>query len=156
AREPLGCEQHGGRAHLGRAGHAPAHGLSARTGCGAGHGLPRIPVVSPSSSAPARRASMFPMALDRISLVVPPVGPWRTQERWYRWAEDVGYDAVYTYDHLTHATSPGLWLGEAFTTLTAAAAVTDRVLLGTLVASAVLRTPVALARVAMTVQDITA
>jgi len=96
------------------------------------------------------------MALDRISLVIPPVGPLREQERWYRWAEDVGYDAVYTYDHLTHPTSPGLWLGEAFTTLTAAAAVTDRVLLGTLVASAVLRTPVALARVAMTVQDITA
>ncbi len=95
------------------------------------------------------------MALDRISLVVPPVGPWRAQERWYRWAEDVGYDVVYTYDHLTHATAPGLWLSEAFTTLTAAAAVTGRVRLGTLVASAAFRTPVALARVAMTVQDIT-
>ena len=94
------------------------------------------------------------MALDRISLVVPPVGPWREQERWYRWAEQVGYDVVYTYDHLTHATAPGLWLSEAFTTLTAAAAVTERIRLGTLVASAVFRTPVTLARVAMTVQDI--
>ena len=94
------------------------------------------------------------MALDRISLVVPPVGSWREQERWYRWAEQVGYDVVYTYDHLTHATAPGLWLSEAFTTLTAAAAVTERIRLGTLVASAVFRTPVTLARVAMTVQDI--
>ncbi|MFF2488354.1 LLM class flavin-dependent oxidoreductase [Microbacterium sp. NPDC058062] len=94
------------------------------------------------------------MALDRISLVIPPVGAWREQERWYRWAEQVGYDVVYTYDHLTHATAPGMWLSEAFTTLTAAAAVTERIRLGTLVASAVFRTPVTLARVAMTVQDI--
>jgi len=94
------------------------------------------------------------MALDRIGLVIPPVGPWSTQQRWYRWAEQVGYDVVYTYDHLTHATAPGQWLSEAFTTLTAAAAVTERVKLGTLVASAVFRTAVTLARVAMTVQDI--
>ncbi|GAA1466005.1 LLM class flavin-dependent oxidoreductase [Microbacterium thalassium] len=94
------------------------------------------------------------MALSRISLVIPPVGLWREQARWYQWAEDVGYDVVYTYDHLTHATAPGMWLGEAFSTLTAAAAVTDRVKLGTLVASAVFRSPVALARAAMTVQDI--
>lgn len=108
-----------------------------------------------SSSAPPPRASMFAMALDRISLVIPPVGPWREQVGWYRWAEDVGYDVVYTYDHLTHVTAPGQWLGEAFTTLTAASAATERIGLGTLVASAVLRTPVVLARVAMTVQDIT-
>jgi len=94
------------------------------------------------------------MSLRRISLVIPPVGPWRAQERWYRWADDVGYDVVYTYDHLTHATARGEWLGEAFTTLTAAAAVTERIRLGTLVASAVFRRPVALARAAMTVQDI--
>ncbi|MFB7884137.1 LLM class flavin-dependent oxidoreductase [Microbacterium sp. NPDC056057] len=94
------------------------------------------------------------MALDRMSLVIPPVGSWREQEQWYRWAEQVGYDVVYAYDHLTHATAPGMWLSEAFTTLTAAAAVTERIRLGTLVASAVFRTPVTLARVAMTVQDI--
>lgn len=95
------------------------------------------------------------MALDRISVVIPPVGAWREQERWYRWADDVGYDVAYTYDHLTHATAPGMWLSEAFTTLTAAAGATERIRLGTLVASAVFRTPVTLARIAMTVQDIT-
>jgi alkanesulfonate monooxygenase SsuD/methylene tetrahydromethanopterin reductase-like flavin-dependent oxidoreductase (luciferase family) len=94
------------------------------------------------------------MSLGRISLVIPPVGPWREQERWYRWADEVGYDVAYTYDHLTHATARGAWLGEAFTTLTAAAAVTERIRLGTLVASAVFRRPVALARAAMTVQDV--
>lgn len=95
------------------------------------------------------------MTLDRIGVVIPPVGAWRAQERWYRWADDIGYDVAYTYDHLTHATAPGMWLSEAFTTLTAAAGVTGRVRLGTLVASAVFRTPVTLARIAMTVQDIT-
>lgn len=82
------------------------------------------------------------------------MGPWRTQSVWYRWAEDVGYDVAYTYDHLTHRTAVDLWLGEAFTTLTAAAGATERIRLGTLVASAVFRRPVGLARVAMTVQDI--
>lgn len=95
------------------------------------------------------------MSLDRISLVVPPVGPWREQSRWYRWADEIGYDVVYTYDHLTHPTAPGMWLSEAFTTLTAAAAVTERIKLGTLVASSVFRGPVSLARIAMTVNDIT-
>ncbi|MEU1972248.1 LLM class flavin-dependent oxidoreductase [Microbacterium sp. NPDC019599] len=96
------------------------------------------------------------MALSRISVVIPPIGPWRDQARWYRWAEDIGYDVAYTYDHLTHRTAVDLWLGEAFTTLTAAAASTERIRLGTLVASAVFRRPVALARIAMTVQDISA
>ena len=96
------------------------------------------------------------MSLSRFGLVVPPVGPWSAQARGYRWAEEVGYDVVYTADHLTHPTFPGLWLGEAFTTLTAAAAVTDRIMLGTLVASSAFRTPVSLARIAMTVQDISA
>ncbi|MGB0112290.1 MAG: LLM class flavin-dependent oxidoreductase [Ilumatobacteraceae bacterium] len=84
------------------------------------------------------------------------MGPWSAQARGYRWAEEVGYDVVYTADHLTHPMFPELWLGEAFTTLTAAAAITDRIMLGTLVASSVFRTPVSLARIAMTVQDLSA
>ncbi len=94
------------------------------------------------------------MSLSRFGLLLPPVGPWSAQAPGYRWAEKVGYDVVYTADHLTHPTLPGLWLGEAFTTLTAAAAVTDRIMLGTLVASSAFRTPVSLGRVAMTVQDL--
>ena len=94
------------------------------------------------------------MSLSRLGLLHPPVGPWSAQARGYRWAEDVGYDVVYTADHLTHPTLPGVWLGEAFTSLAAAAAVTDRIRLGTLVASSAFRTPVSLARIAMSVQDI--
>lgn len=96
------------------------------------------------------------MSLSRLGVILPPVGPWSAQARGYRWAEEVGYDVVYTADHLTHPTFPGSWLGEAFTTLTAAAAVTERIMLGTLVASAAFRSPVSLARVAMTVHDISA
>lgn len=99
---------------------------------------------------------MQSMSLSRLGLLVPPVGPWSAQARGYRWAEEVGYDVVYTADHLTHPIYPGLWLGEAFTTLSAAAAVTDRIMLGTLVASAAFRSPVSLARVAMSVQDVSA
>jgi len=94
------------------------------------------------------------MALSRISVVIPPMGPWHAEAEWYRWAEAVGYDVAYTYDHLTHRTAEDMWLGEAFTTLAAAAACTERMRLGTLVASAVFRRPVALSRIAMTVQDI--
>lgn len=61
---------------------------------------------------------------------------------------------MYTADHLTHPTLPGLWLGEAFTLLAAASAVTERVQLGTLVGSSAFRSPVPLARIAMTTHDI--
>jgi alkanesulfonate monooxygenase SsuD/methylene tetrahydromethanopterin reductase-like flavin-dependent oxidoreductase (luciferase family) len=94
------------------------------------------------------------MGITRLGLLIPPAGPWSAQAPGYRWAEDVGYDVVYTADHLTHPTLPGLWLGEAFTVLTAASAVTERIQLGTLVASSTFRTPVSLARIAVTTQDI--
>ncbi|MCW2820074.1 MAG: class flavin-dependent oxidoreductase [Marmoricola sp.] len=94
------------------------------------------------------------MTVARLSVVIPPTGPWREQREWYRWAEDVGYDAAYTYDHLTHPTAPGQWLSHGVATLTAAAAATERIEVGTLVASATLHTPVELARAAMTVQDV--
>ena len=92
--------------------------------------------------------------MNRLGLVVPPVGPWKDQERWYRWAEDVGYDVVYTYDHITHFTSVGSWLSAGFPTLVAGAMATTRIEVGTLVASATLHSPVELARAAMTVQDV--
>ncbi len=90
----------------------------------------------------------------RLGVVVPPTGPWAEQRRWYAWAEEVGYDTVYTYDHLTHPTAPGQWLSHGIATVTAAAAVTERIEVGTLVASATLHTPVELARAAITVQDV--
>lgn len=69
-------------------------------------------------------------------------------------AEEVGYDVAYVYDHLTHPTAEGKWLADGFTTLGAAAVLTERIGLGTLVASATLHSPVSLARRAGTVQDV--
>jgi alkanesulfonate monooxygenase SsuD/methylene tetrahydromethanopterin reductase-like flavin-dependent oxidoreductase (luciferase family) len=94
------------------------------------------------------------MIISRLGVVLPPIGAWRDQEAEYRWAEDVGYDVAYTYDHLTHFTAPGEFLSEGFATLGAAAAVTERIDVGSLVASATLRSPVGLARLAATVDDV--
>ncbi len=90
----------------------------------------------------------------RLGVVVTPVRPWAQLAEDFRSMEDVGYDVAYVYDHLTHPTAVGQWLGEAFTTLAAAAGVTRRIELGTLVASATLHSPVSLARRAATVQDV--
>ena len=80
---------------------------------------------------------------------------------WPRWIERVrqveqlGYDGVWVWDHLVHRTQePADPLFEAFSLLGAAAALTSRVRLGTLVASPVLRSPLLLAKSAMTVDRV--
>lgn len=90
----------------------------------------------------------------RLGVVIPQTRPWKDLARDFAWAEDVGYDVGYVYDHLTHPTAAGGWLADGFSTLTAAASVTSRLQLGTLVASATLHSPVALARLAATVDDV--
>lgn len=94
------------------------------------------------------------MPVTRLGVVIVQTRPWARLARDFRWAEEVGYDAAYVYDHLTHPTAAGGWLGDGFATLAAAAGVTERIELGTLVASAMLHSPVALARRAATVQDV--
>jgi alkanesulfonate monooxygenase SsuD/methylene tetrahydromethanopterin reductase-like flavin-dependent oxidoreductase (luciferase family) len=90
----------------------------------------------------------------RLGVVIPQAGPWRDLAADFGWAEEVGYDVAYVYDHLTHPTAAGGWLADGFTVLAAAAASTSRIELGTLVASATLHSPVALARLAATVDDV--
>jgi alkanesulfonate monooxygenase SsuD/methylene tetrahydromethanopterin reductase-like flavin-dependent oxidoreductase (luciferase family) len=90
----------------------------------------------------------------RLGVVIPQTRPWRELGADFRWAEEVGYDVAYVYDHLTHPTAAGGWLADGFSVLTAAAATTSRIGLGTLVASATLHSPVALARLAATVDDV--
>src|SRR3954471_12754075 len=90
----------------------------------------------------------------RLGVVFVQTRPWRELAQEFAWAEDVGYDVAYVYDHLTHPTAAGGWLADGFATLTAAASVTERLELGTLVASATLHSPVALARLAATVDDV--
>lgn len=90
----------------------------------------------------------------RLGVVVQMTRPWAELSREFAWAEEVGYDVAYVYDHLTHPTARGGWLAEAFGTLAAAAGVTSRMELGTLVASATLHSPVSLERRAATVHDV--
>jgi alkanesulfonate monooxygenase SsuD/methylene tetrahydromethanopterin reductase-like flavin-dependent oxidoreductase (luciferase family) len=72
----------------------------------------------------------------------------------FREVEDAGYDVAYVADHLTHPTLPGEWLAEPWPVLAAAASVTSRLDLGTLVASSAFRSPVSLARLAATTNDV--
>jgi alkanesulfonate monooxygenase SsuD/methylene tetrahydromethanopterin reductase-like flavin-dependent oxidoreductase (luciferase family) len=90
----------------------------------------------------------------RFGVVIPQAMRWSAWIAQVRWAEEIGYDVAYDYDHLTHFTVPGKWLADGFGFLAAGAAATERIELGTLVASATLHSPVALARLATTVDEI--
>ncbi|MEU6815764.1 LLM class flavin-dependent oxidoreductase [Streptomyces sp. NPDC046860] len=94
------------------------------------------------------------MAL-RLSTVILPVDRWSEggREKWQR-AEELGFHAAYTYDHLSwRSFRDGPWFG-ALPTLTAAAGVTERLRLGTLVTSPNFRHPVTLAKELISLDDI--
>lgn len=81
--------------------------------------------------------------------------PWPEWRRRVLECEALGYDAVHVWDHLVHRTlSDEDPLLDAFGLLSAAAAVTERIRLGTLVASPTLRHPYLLAKQAMTVDHL--
>ncbi|MFF7330564.1 LLM class flavin-dependent oxidoreductase [Streptomyces sp. NPDC008150] len=91
----------------------------------------------------------------RLSTVILPVDRWHEggRDKWRR-AEELGFHATYTYDHLSWRTfRDGPWFG-AVPTLTAAAAVTERLRLGTLVTSPNFRHPVTLAKDLISLDDV--
>ncbi|MER6525369.1 LLM class flavin-dependent oxidoreductase [Streptomyces sp. NPDC001508] len=91
----------------------------------------------------------------RLSTVILPYRRWQEGSRaaWQR-AEDLGFHTAYTYDHLSwRSFRDGPWFG-AVPTLTAAAAVTERMRLGTLVTSPNFRHPVTLAKEVISLDDI--
>ncbi|MBQ0983312.1 LLM class flavin-dependent oxidoreductase [Streptomyces sp. F63] len=91
----------------------------------------------------------------RLSTVILPVNRWDEGGRvtWQR-AEELGFHTAYTYDHLSwRSFRNGPWFG-AVPTLTAAAAATRRLRLGTLVTSPNFRHPVTLAKELITLDDI--
>ncbi|MFI0816932.1 LLM class flavin-dependent oxidoreductase [Streptomyces sp. NPDC021098] len=91
----------------------------------------------------------------RVSTVILPVHRWADggRELWQR-AEELGFHAAYTYDHLSwRSFRDGPWFG-AVPTLTAAAAATSRLRLGTLVTSPNFRHPVTLAKELISLDDI--
>ncbi|MBV1948231.1 LLM class flavin-dependent oxidoreductase [Streptomyces sp. BV129] len=94
------------------------------------------------------------MAL-RLSTVILPVDRWNEggRAKWQQ-AEELGFHAAYTYDHLSwRSFRDGPWFG-ALPTLTAAAGVTERLRLGTLVTSPNFRHPVTLAKELISLDDI--
>lgn len=91
----------------------------------------------------------------RLSTVILPVRRWHDggRDQWLH-AEQLGFHTAYTYDHLTwRSFRDGPWFG-AVPTLTAAAAVTSRIRLGTLVTSPNFRHPVTLAKELVSLDDI--
>jgi alkanesulfonate monooxygenase SsuD/methylene tetrahydromethanopterin reductase-like flavin-dependent oxidoreductase (luciferase family) len=92
----------------------------------------------------------------RVGIVILPDQPWaQARRRWER-AEEYGFAHAWTYDHLGwRDLVDGPWF-DAVPTLTAAAAVTTRIRLGTLVASPNFRHPVEFARSVTAIDDVSA
>jgi alkanesulfonate monooxygenase SsuD/methylene tetrahydromethanopterin reductase-like flavin-dependent oxidoreductase (luciferase family) len=92
----------------------------------------------------------------RLGIVILPEYPWAQARPIWMAAEEYGFAHAWTYDHLSWRTlADGPWFA-ALPTLTAAAAVTERIRLGTMVTSPNYRHPVPLAKDLMTLDDVSA
>jgi alkanesulfonate monooxygenase SsuD/methylene tetrahydromethanopterin reductase-like flavin-dependent oxidoreductase (luciferase family) len=90
----------------------------------------------------------------RIGLVILPTDRWRQARRHWEWADDAGFATAWTYDHIRWGGMPdGPWHA-AVPVLAAAATATERIRLGTLVATPNFRHPVAFARDALALDDL--
>jgi alkanesulfonate monooxygenase SsuD/methylene tetrahydromethanopterin reductase-like flavin-dependent oxidoreductase (luciferase family) len=90
----------------------------------------------------------------RVGLVILPTDRWPEARRQWEWADDVGFSTAWTYDHIRWGGMPdGPWHA-SIPILAAAATVTARIRLGTLVATPNFRHPVVLARDAITLDDL--
>jgi alkanesulfonate monooxygenase SsuD/methylene tetrahydromethanopterin reductase-like flavin-dependent oxidoreductase (luciferase family) len=90
----------------------------------------------------------------RFGVVILPQYDWPEAARRWRAAEEYGFDHAWTYDHLAWRGLAGERWHATIPTLTAAATVTDRIGLGTFVASPNFRHPVPFAKDIATVDQI--
>jgi alkanesulfonate monooxygenase SsuD/methylene tetrahydromethanopterin reductase-like flavin-dependent oxidoreductase (luciferase family) len=90
----------------------------------------------------------------RHGIVILPQDPWPEARRKWTLAEELGFDHAWTYDHLSWRSLAGEPWGATVPTLTAAAAVTSRIRLGTFVASPNYRHPVPFAKDLATIDDV--
>lgn len=89
-----------------------------------------------------------------LGVVILPEQPWSEAAGVWRDVEGLGFSHAWTYDHLAWGSlRDSSWFG-AFPVLTAAASVTSRIRLGTLVTSPNFRHPVALVREVLALDDI--
>lgn len=90
----------------------------------------------------------------RFGVVILPDERWSDGATRWRRAEELGFDHAWTYDHIAWGTlRDSTWFG-AVPTLAAAALTTDRIGLGTLVASPNFRHPVSFARELLSLDDL--
>lgn len=90
----------------------------------------------------------------RHGIVILPQDPWATARRKWQSAEGLGFDHAWTYDHLSWRSLAGQPWGATIPTLTAAAAATESIRLGTFVSSPNFRHPVPFAKEVATVDEI--
>ncbi|GAA2814897.1 LLM class flavin-dependent oxidoreductase [Crossiella cryophila] len=90
----------------------------------------------------------------RFGIVILPEHRWSVAAEKWQTAESLGFDHLWTYDHLAwRSLADGPWFGTV-PTLTAAATVTSTARLGTFVASPNFRHPVSFARELLSLDDI--
>ncbi len=107
------------------------------------------PSGTPGRWGPARYGSSV-----RVGVIILPEHPWSEARQLWPRVEALGVDHLWTYDHLSWRNlRDGPWHG-AVATLAGASVVTERVRLGTLVASPNFRHPVPFARELITLDDL--
>lgn len=90
----------------------------------------------------------------RVGVVILPTEPWSVARHRWRHLDELGFHSAWVYDHIRWVGWPrGPWYG-AWPTLAAAAGETERIRIGTLVASPNLRHPVTLAQDVMTIDEL--
>lgn len=89
----------------------------------------------------------------RVGACILPQYRWPEAAPLWRQVEDLGFDHAWTYDHLAWRTLAGEPWFATIPTLTAAALATERIALGTFVASPNFRHPVTFAKDVMTLDD---
>jgi alkanesulfonate monooxygenase SsuD/methylene tetrahydromethanopterin reductase-like flavin-dependent oxidoreductase (luciferase family) len=90
----------------------------------------------------------------RLGVLILPEFGWRTAQSVWRRAEELGVAHAWTYDHLAwRSFRDSAWFA-SIPTLTAAAIATERLRVGTLVASPNFRHPVPFAKELVTLDDI--
>jgi alkanesulfonate monooxygenase SsuD/methylene tetrahydromethanopterin reductase-like flavin-dependent oxidoreductase (luciferase family) len=90
----------------------------------------------------------------RVGVIILPQGRWNEDHARWRRADEYGFDHAWTYDHLSwRALVDEPWFATV-PTLAAAALVTQRIRLGTLVASPNFRHPVPFAKELMSLDDL--
>lgn len=90
----------------------------------------------------------------RLGVLVLPEFPWSTARSLWRRVEELGFDHAWTYDHLAWRSLRDATWFSAVPFLAAGAVVTERLRLGTLVASPNFRHPVPFARDLVTLDDL--